>query len=314
MKNTKNNNKKNKITNGFIDGCFDLFHYGHIHAIFQSKSKCNKLRLSTHSDEEIYLVKKFYPIYNFKDRLILLQETKFIDMLDLYSSPYNTSIDILNLKNCDIFFHGEDGIEKYPLLELNKANKLVVFNRTHNISTSNILQRLFDYKNNNDIKTNEDILYLTNLFNDIQSLNNILYKPIHKDNIILIKCDWDLFNKYHILLLNDIKCKYGDIYYIYIDLLSNSNNNENVLFNKYEIRVLLSGIKCIDNILLDSNTNIVCDNLILINTTFNNIFNFKNCHIDTSFSKKIEDIIIYKNNLINSIDFTKYINKMSYNK
>ena len=36
----------NEFINGFIDGCFDLFHYGHINAIFQSKLKCNILRLS----------------------------------------------------------------------------------------------------------------------------------------------------------------------------------------------------------------------------------------------------------------------------
>lgn len=300
--------------NGFIDGCFDLFHYGHINAIYQSKLKCNILRLSTHNNEEIYLSKKFYPIYNFEERILLLQECKFIDILDLDSTPYNTSVDILNSKHCDIFFHGEDGIDKYPLSEINKLNKLSIFDRTTGISTSNIIQRIFDYKNNNIIKTNEDKLYLTTLSNNIKLLDNILYKSIHTDNnnIILLKCDWDLFNKNHIFLLNDIKVKYGNTYDIYIDLLSNNDNDENVLFNKYEIRVLLSGIKCIDKILLDYNEDIICNDLILINTKLNNIFNFQNYHIDTTFLNNIEKIINYKNNLVNNFDFSQYINKMSY--
>ena len=304
----------NEFINGFIDGCFDLFHYGHINAIYQSKLKCNILRLSTHNNEEIYLSKKFYPIYNFEERILLLKECKFIDILDLDSTPYNTSIDILNSKHCDVFFHGEDGIDKYPLSEINKLNKLSIFDRTNGISTSNIIQRLFDYKKNNIIKTNEDKLYLTDLFNNIQSLNNILYKSVNINNIILLKCDWDLFNNNHILLLNDIKIKYGNTYNIYIDLLSNNNNNENCLFNKYEIRVLLSGIKIINNILLDNNENIICNNLILINTKLNHIFNYQNYHIDTTFLHNIEKIINYKNNLVNNFNFTQYRNKMSYDK
>ena len=304
----------NSINNGFIDGCFDLFHYGHINAIYQSKLKCNILRLSTHNDYEIYLAKKFYPIYNFEERILLLKECKFIDILDLDSTPYNTSIDILNSKQCDVFFHGEDGINKYPLSEINKLNKLEIFDRTLGVSTSNIIQRLFDYKNNNIIKKNEDKIYLTNLFNNIQSLNNTLYTSVNKDNIILLKCDWDLFNKNHIFLLNDIKIKYGNTYKIYIDLLSNNNEYENYLFSNYEIRVLLSGIKIIDNIILDNNENIICNNLILINTKLNHIFNYQNYYIDNTFLNDIKIIINYKNNLVNNIDFTQYIHKMSYNK
>jgi ethanolamine-phosphate cytidylyltransferase len=304
----------NSFICGFIDGCFDLFHYGHLNAIYQSKLNCNKLRLSTHNNEEIYLAKQFYPIYNFEDRIILLKECKFIDILDLDSTPYNTSIEILNDKNCNIFFHGEDGIDKYPLSEINKLNKLVVFNRTKGISTSNIIQRLFDYKNNNIIKKNEDKLYLTSLFNNIQSLNNTLYTSVNKVNIILLKCDWDLFNKNHIFLLNDIKIKYGNTYKIYIDLLSNNNEYENCLFSNYEIRVLLSGIKIIDNIILEYNEDILCNNLVLINTKLNNIFNYQNYIIDDTFLDNMHNIINYKNNLINNIDFTQYINKMSYDK
>lgn len=308
-----------KIINGFIDGCFDLFHYGHINGISQSKLQCNILRLSTHDNKEIYLAKNCYPIYNFEDRILLLTECKFIDILDLDSTIYNTSVDILNKKNCDVFFHGEDGVDKYPISEIKKLNKLLIFDRTKGISTSNILQRLYDYKAKITIETNNNYNYLTTLFNNIQYLSNLLYKSnIHKDNIILLKCDWDLFNKHHIYLINNIKLKYGHNYSIFIDLLSDTNisdNNENCLFNKYEIRVLLAGIKSIDNIIFDYNEHIKCNNLILINTELNKnkcIFEFQNYYNDITFIKDITHIINYKINLINNIDFTQYINKMSY--
>lgn len=309
-------NNKIKYDKGFIDGCFDLFHYGHVNAIIQSKTECTSLRLATHNNEEIYKAKNCYPIYSFKNRLRILNECKFIDILDSESTPYDTTIDILKDKECDMFFHAEDGIDKYPLLDINLSNKLFIFNRTIGISTSNILSRLLEYKLNNKIEiinNKESKEYLNNLYNKIQNLDKELYKVVetnNNSNYILLKCDWDLFNENHIELIYNIKKKYGSTYKLYIDLISNCDIDENILFNKYETRLLLSIIKNIDCILLNQCDKISCNNLILINTTNKNIFLYNRLIIDGEFDISINNLIFHKKNIIENINFDKYKHKI----
>lgn len=310
-------NNKIKYNKGFIDGCFDLFHYGHVNAIIQSRVNCQSLRLATHSNEEIYKAKKSYPIYSFENRLKILNECKFIDILDNDSTPYDTTIDILKNKNCDMFFHAEDGIDKYPLLDIDLSNKLFIFNRTIGVSTSNILSRLLDYKLNNRIEILENKEYLNILYTNIQNLDKELYNNIKTNNnlsYILLKCDWDLFNENHIELMHNIKKKYGTACKLYIDLISDYNIDENILFNKYEIRLLLSIMKSINGILFNSNCKINCNNLILINTTIdNNIFSYNRLIIDGEFDISIKKLIVHKKNIIENIDFDKYKHKIFTN-
>jgi cytidyltransferase-like protein len=309
-------NNKIKYNKGFIDGCFDLFHYGHVNAIIQSKAKCISLRLATHNNEEIYKAKNCYPIYSFENRLKILNECKFIDILDNDSTPYDTTIDILKDKDCDMFFHAEDGIDKYPLLDINLSNKLFIFNRTIGISTSNILSRLLAYKLNNIleiINNKKSKKYLTNLYNKIQNLDKELYNTLkinNNSNCILLKCDWDLFNENHIELIYNIKKKYGPSYKLYIDLISDCDIDENILFNKYEIRLLLSIIKNIDCILFNQCDKIFCNNLILINTNNKNIFSYNRLIIDGEYDTSISNLIIHKKDIIEKIDFDKYKHKI----
>ena len=294
---------------GFIDGCFDLFHYGHINAICQSKSKCTLLRVATHSNAEIYNAKKCNPVYNFEDRIIILKECKFIDLLDIESTPYDTTVNILNDKECDIFFHGEDGIDKYPLLDIYNLNKLSIFDRTVGVSTSDVLKRLLDYSKRVKVKTNTNIQYLISLYNNVLSLSNKLYTHKLKKNYILVTCNWDLFNKKHINLLKNIKKKYGDTYNICIDL--STNYNYYCIFNTYETRVLLAGISIVDLIILDDVNNINCTNLVLINSDINSNYIYTNLYYDYSYSEIINDIEIYKNKIISNINFDNYKSKIS---
>ena len=96
----------NKIERWFMDGCFDGLHYGHIHALYQAKQKCNTLIVATHEDSEIKKYKNKDPIYSYNDRYYMLKYCKFIDILKEESTEYNTTIDILDKNKCNKFFHG----------------------------------------------------------------------------------------------------------------------------------------------------------------------------------------------------------------
>ena len=298
---------KINFANGFIDGCFDLFHYGHINGIYQSKLRCKTLHLATHSNDEIFIAKNRYPIYDFNHRLALLKNCKFIDKLHIESTPYNTSVEIIDNMGCEVFFHAEDGIDKYPLLDINNANKLYIYDRTLGVSTSDILKRLYNYKNNIKVDTCSNYGYLTTLYNNISSFSKNKEDINYINNIICLNCNWDLFNKYHIQLIQKIKNKYNNSYKLIIDLTSYNENESNMIFNKFEIRILLAGIIGIYDSIINNNLDnnlkkIKCDNLILINSKVSNLFTFNNYQNDTTFNNDINDLNIQKDKIVNSIN------------
>lgn len=284
-------NKLKVYNKGFIDGCFDGFHYGHVNALFQSKNVCNILLAGSHNDSEIKLVKQRPCLFNYNDRSELLKYCRFIDEY-VGEVPYNTNIDVLNNFECEMFFHGDDNIDKYPLIELNNDNKLHVYNRTKGISTSDILKRIDNYKKGIPVKTNMDLIYLKHIFNQIEES-----LPKQKfDNIVVIKCCWDLFNIHHLELLKDIKNKYPN-HGIYIDLITEDKYD---IFNKYEMAIVLLGIKLVDKVLLyDSN---------LIDSTNGNIIliggSGDGSNIDNSFNDRIAYIERFKYVFIKHLDIS----------
>jgi ethanolamine-phosphate cytidylyltransferase len=288
-------------TKGFIDGCFDGFHYGHVHALFQSKQHCENLYSASHCDEEILKAKKTLPIFSYKDRIRFLENCRFIDKCFAHV-PYNTSLSVINGFGCDIFFHGSDGIDKFPLNELNKAGKLCVYNRTNGISTSNMLLRFMQLKNNDNVDKNEDLIYLKYLFNKI---NNTI-KTTSNKKIIILKCSWDLINSLHLDLLSNIKDKYPN-HSIYVDLISHDSSYK--IFNKNEMAITLLGLKLIDKVLIYNDLDdIHYDECILINSCL-----YKGT-IDTNFDNYIKYIETFKDNFLNHFDIDTYKHKIPVKK
>lgn len=273
---------------GFIDGCFDAFHYGHINALFQSKKVCNKLLVGSHLDSEIKKVKMSPCLFNYEERAELLKNCRFVDEY-VGDVPYNTTTSIVDNFGCEIFFHGDDGIDKYPLIDIYNEGKLYVYNRTKGISTSDIIKRLDDYKNGNPVTTNKDFIYLKHIFDEIQ--NSIPFKKY--DQVLIVKCCWDFFNIRHLNFLKSLKEKYPE-HGIYVDLVSEDKYD---IFNKYEMGITLLGLKLIDKVLL-YNTDILTDNIIFVNSD------------NSSFREEINEIEEYKYTLIKNIDIQLYKNKI----
>jgi ethanolamine-phosphate cytidylyltransferase len=249
------NEKSGKV--GFIDGCFDIFHYGHIHALYQAKNKCSKLIAATHTCDEIFETKGKKSLYDYKSRKSLLEECKFIDVVH-DSVIYNTSIDILREKGCDYFFHGEDNIDESPLKELKEQGVLKVYNRTKGISTTNLNKRLSQYQNGEEIEKNNNYTYLKYLFDKMRP------KEVEcEDKIIILKYHWEMFNITHINTIKSLRLKYPD-YKIYVDLVT---PGEYKIFNQREIGIMLLGIKGIDVVLIDFPEKFKCNEVIYINTT-----------------------------------------------
>lgn len=285
---------------GLIDGCFDGFHYGHVNALFQSKQECKLLFAASHCDEEIFKAKGTMPIFKYNDRLRFLEHCRFIDKCYDHV-PYNTSLSVINGFGCDIFFHGSDGIDKYPLKDLNDIGKLHVYNRTSGVSTSDMLLRIHNYKNHVKVINNVDLIYLKYLFDTIENTLDIK----HHDKIVILKCSWDLLNVLHLDLLMNVKDKYPN-HSIYIDLISDDMSYN--IFNKYEMAITLLGLKYIDKVLIYQHIQEEdYEDVIIINTDM-----YKGI-IDTSFNNDIVNIESFNLKFLNEFEIDNYKRKIKIN-
>lgn len=61
--------EQNRETRVWVDGCYDVTHFGHANMLRQAKKFGTKLIVGVHSDEDITRVKR-PPVYSHDERLV----------------------------------------------------------------------------------------------------------------------------------------------------------------------------------------------------------------------------------------------------
>ncbi|KAK1937484.1 putative ethanolamine-phosphate cytidylyltransferase [Babesia divergens] len=132
----------------YVDGVFDLLHWGHLNALRQSRELGGDIVVGVVSDEETKNTKGIEPIYNSQERAELIRGCRWVDEV-IVDTPYEVSLDFLaNIAKCDIVAHGDDiaigssGKDCYD--EPKRAGKLIHFKRSRGCSTSTTLGRLVE--------------------------------------------------------------------------------------------------------------------------------------------------------------------------
>ena len=70
----------------FTNGCFDIFHYGHLHLLNHSKQLGDKLVIGLNDDSSIKKLKGIKrPIHNQHQRAFMLSSISFVDLIILFS-------------------------------------------------------------------------------------------------------------------------------------------------------------------------------------------------------------------------------------
>ena len=99
--------KKSNFIIGFTNGCFDLFHKGHLYSLTEAKKKCDYLIVAINSDASVKLLKgNDRPIDNESIRLNKLSNIKCVDALIVFTEE--TPLNIVNRLLPDILFKGAD--------------------------------------------------------------------------------------------------------------------------------------------------------------------------------------------------------------
>ncbi|KAJ6747263.1 CYTIDYLYLTRANSFERASE FAMILY PROTEIN EXPRESSED [Salix koriyanagi] len=112
----------------YMDGCFDLMHYGHANALRQAKALGDELVVGVVSDEEI-VANKGPPVLSMEERLALV-----------------SGLNLFNEHKIDYIIHGDDpcllpdGTDAYALAKT--AGRYKQIKRTEGVSSTDIVGRI----------------------------------------------------------------------------------------------------------------------------------------------------------------------------
>lgn len=132
----------------YMDGCFDLMHYGHANALRQAKALGDELVVGVVSDEEI-IANKGPPVLSMEERLVLVSGLKWVDGV-IANAPYAITEQFMNTlfneHKIDYIIHGDDpcllpdGTDAYALAK--KAGRYKQIKRTEGVSSTDIVGRI----------------------------------------------------------------------------------------------------------------------------------------------------------------------------
>ncbi|KAL6521283.1 Ethanolamine-phosphate cytidylyltransferase [Orobanche gracilis] len=128
----------------YMDGCFDLMHYGHANALRQAKALGDELVVGVVSDEEI-ISNKGPPVLSMQERLALVSGLKWVDEV-IPNAPYEITEEFMHRlfkeHKIDYIIHGDDpcllpdGTDAYALAK--KVGRYKQIKRTEGVSSTDI--------------------------------------------------------------------------------------------------------------------------------------------------------------------------------
>ena len=124
---------------GFISGCFDILHVGHIAILEYSKSHCDHLTVALDADERVSATKgPTRPFNALNDRERVIKSIKYVDEIKTFSSDDELR-NLIRDAQTDVLIVGSDW-EGKPIIGEEHAKELKYFRRIDGHSTTRILE------------------------------------------------------------------------------------------------------------------------------------------------------------------------------
>ncbi|KAJ6806401.1 putative ethanolamine-phosphate cytidylyltransferase [Iris pallida] len=137
--------RRKKPVRVYMDGCFDMMHYGHCNALRQARALGDVLVVGVVSDDEI-TANKGPPVTPLHERMIMVGAVKWVDEV-IPDAPYAITEEFMkklfNEYNIDYIIHGDDpclmpdGTDAYALAK--KAGRYKQIKRTEGVSSTDIV-------------------------------------------------------------------------------------------------------------------------------------------------------------------------------
>ena len=128
---------------GFINGCFDVLHVGHVELIKFARSKCDYLLVALDTDERVAAFKgPDRPFNSLQDRMTMMRALKGVDEVRSFSTTPQLE-NLIKLYQPDVMIVGSDW-EGKKVIGGEHAKELIYFRRIDGYSTTKILESASD--------------------------------------------------------------------------------------------------------------------------------------------------------------------------
>jgi len=137
--------KKPGVVRIWVDGCFDMMHFGHANLLRQAAQLGDELYVGIHTDEEVFKFKGGYPVMTAAERYSACRACKWVTAV-VEDAPYVTDMADLRLHEIDFVAHGDDtttdldGNDSYAAVKA--AGMMKIVRRTEGISTTDLVGRM----------------------------------------------------------------------------------------------------------------------------------------------------------------------------
>lgn len=272
----------------YMDGCFDLMHYGHANALRQAKALGDELVVGLVSDEEI-IANKGPPVLSMDERLALVSGLKWVDEV-ITDAPYAITETFLNRLfheyNIDYVIHGDDpcllpdGTDAYAAAK--KAGRYKQIKRTEGVSSTDIVgrimsslkeQKICEDRNGTDVKPQEECQSKVSHISQFLPTSRRIVQfsngkgPGPNARIVYIDGAFDLFHAGHVQMLKRAR-ELGDFLLVGIhsdETVSENRGNHYPIMHLHERSLSVLASRYVDEVIIGAPLEITKDMI----TTFN---------------------------------------------
>ncbi|KAM0671746.1 putative ethanolamine-phosphate [Ordospora colligata] len=237
----------------WTDGCFDVFHYGHVNALYQSRKLGEYLIAGVHSSESI-CKEKGLPVMNNDERYEMLEGCRYVDEV-AKDVPFVTQLSMMKKYGVDIVCHGNDIVlDSNNQDSYHQVRDIGMFReveRTIGISTTELVGRMLLNMGGGQLTLNKSGQEHTDYHDELLGLLEADMKRERKGKVVFIDGNFDLFHAGHVVSLR-IARMMGD--YLVVGLHDNETTKEytksNPVMNLKERMLTLMSCKYVDEIVI----------------------------------------------------------------
>lgn len=266
----RENDKEVRI---FMDGAFDMMHYGHMNAFRLAKSLGTHLIVGVNSDESITKCKGI-PLMNDQERLTMVAGCRFVDQV-IPGCPYVMNSEYLDYVfktfKVDYVIHGDDpcivdGKDVYAAAKAKGKYRSIP--RTEGVSTTDFIGRMLlltkehhhKERGKRTVSSDDENMLLGRQSKFLTTSRMVrlfsagVKAPTPDMKVIYMDGAWDMFHCGHMTILKEAK-KRGDylIVGVHADAIVNKNRGSNLpLMNLHERVLSLLGCRYVDDVLIDA--------------------------------------------------------------